>query len=278
MIENDLRPDSIREECEDSLRRLGVERIDLYQFHWPDWSTGTALEESWGTMAELVDEGKVRWIGVCNFDVEQLERCEAIRHVDSRAAAALAARARRARDRPAVGGASTGPGVIVYSPMGSGLLTGAFDRERIARARPGRLAARTRRSSPSRCSAATSRSSSGCVRSPSGSGRRCPRSRSRGRSRSPASPRAIVGARLPRHVDGWLPGADLELGERELREIDEAIADTGAGSDDPPTPAAAHAAREERAGVSVRDFLRSSGLPPDDLHELDAATFTACAD
>ena len=83
MIGNDLRPASIREECEDSLRRLGVERIDLFQIHWPDWTTGTALEESWGTMAELVDEGKARWIGVSNFDVEQLERCEAIRHVDS---------------------------------------------------------------------------------------------------------------------------------------------------------------------------------------------------
>ena len=70
-------------ECEASLRRLGVERIDLYQFHWPDWTTGTPIEESWGAMAELVDEGKVRWIGVCNFDVEQLERCEAVRHVDS---------------------------------------------------------------------------------------------------------------------------------------------------------------------------------------------------
>jgi aryl-alcohol dehydrogenase-like predicted oxidoreductase len=83
VIENDLRPESIREECERSLRRLGLERIDLYQFHWPDWMTGTALEDSWGTMIELVEEGKARWIGVANFDAEQLDRCEAIRHVDS---------------------------------------------------------------------------------------------------------------------------------------------------------------------------------------------------
>jgi aryl-alcohol dehydrogenase-like predicted oxidoreductase len=76
-------PESIREECERSLARLGIERVDLYQAHWPDWTTGTLLEESWGTMAELVEEGKVRWIGVSNFDVEQLERCEAVRHVDS---------------------------------------------------------------------------------------------------------------------------------------------------------------------------------------------------
>jgi aryl-alcohol dehydrogenase-like predicted oxidoreductase len=82
-IGNDLRPESIREECERSLARVGIERIDLYQAHWPDWTTGTLLEEFWGTMAELVEEGKVRWIGVSNFDVEQLERCEAVRHVDS---------------------------------------------------------------------------------------------------------------------------------------------------------------------------------------------------
>jgi aryl-alcohol dehydrogenase-like predicted oxidoreductase len=77
-----LRPESIRAECEASLRRLGVERIDLYQIHWPDQS-GTPVEESWATMVRLVDEGKVRAIGVSNFGVDLLERCEAIRHVDS---------------------------------------------------------------------------------------------------------------------------------------------------------------------------------------------------
>ncbi len=83
VIENDLRPESIREECERSLRRLGVERIDLYQFHWPDWTTGTALEDSWAAMVELVEQGKARWIGVANFDVDQLARCEAMSHVAS---------------------------------------------------------------------------------------------------------------------------------------------------------------------------------------------------
>src|SRR5580765_2139467 len=77
-----LTPESIRHECDASLRRLGVERIDLYQFHWPD-ETGTAVEDSWEAMTRLLEEGKVRAIGVSNFDVGLLERCERHRHVDS---------------------------------------------------------------------------------------------------------------------------------------------------------------------------------------------------
>ena len=72
----DLRPASIRRECEASLRRLGVEAIDLYQFHWPD-QMGTAVEESWEEMGKLIEAGKVRFGGVSNFGVDLLERCEA---------------------------------------------------------------------------------------------------------------------------------------------------------------------------------------------------------
>ncbi len=77
-----LAPDSIRREVEASLSRLGVERIDLYQCHWPD-GIGTPIEESWAEMARLVDEGKVRAIGVSNFDTPLLERAQAIRPVSS---------------------------------------------------------------------------------------------------------------------------------------------------------------------------------------------------
>src|SRR5882757_7627529 len=78
--ERNLRPESIRNEVEASLRRLGVERIDLYQFHWPD-AIGTPIEDSWHEMARLVDEGKIRAAGVSNFDVPLLERAESVRHV-----------------------------------------------------------------------------------------------------------------------------------------------------------------------------------------------------
>lgn len=80
--QGNLRPESIRKEVEASLRRLGVERIDLYQFHWPD-ELGAPVEESWGEMAHLIEEGKVRAGGVSNYDVDMLERAERVRHVDS---------------------------------------------------------------------------------------------------------------------------------------------------------------------------------------------------
>jgi aryl-alcohol dehydrogenase-like predicted oxidoreductase len=234
VIGNDLRPESIRKECEDSLRRLGVERIDLFQCHWPDWTTGTALEESWGTMAELVEEGKVRWIGVSNFDVEQLERCEAIRHVDS-VQPPLSLLARGARTTVVAWAAKHGTGVLVYSPMGSGLLTGAFDAERIARLDPEDW----RRDSPLFSEPLLSRNLALVERLR-------PLAEQLGTTLAalavawtlaqPGVTAAIAGARLPRHIDGWLPGADLELGDLELHIIDEAIAETGAGSDDPPAP------------------------------------------
>ena len=234
VIENDLRPASIRAECEDSLRRLGVERIDLYQIHWPDWTTGTALEESWGTMAALVDEGKARWIGVSNFDVEQLGRCEAIRHVDS-VQPPLSLLARGSRGTVLPWAAEHGTGVLVYSPMGSGLLTGAFDAERIAHLDPDDW----RRHSPLFSEPLLGRNLALVERlRPLAErlGTTLPALAVAWTLAQPGVTAAIVGARLPRHIDGWLPGADLELGDRELAEIDEAISETEAGSDDPPTP------------------------------------------
>ena len=126
----ELEAASIRRECEDSLRRLKVDAIDLYQIHWPVENVRTQ-EEAWSTMAQLQDEGKVRWIGVSNFDVAQLARAQAIAPITSlQPRYSLVHTEVEAEILPYCRG--EGIGVIVYSPMGSGLLTGAMTRERIA--------------------------------------------------------------------------------------------------------------------------------------------------
>jgi aryl-alcohol dehydrogenase-like predicted oxidoreductase len=125
-----LQPDSIRQECEASLRNLGVDCIDLYQFHWPD-ETGIPVEESWAAIAKLIGEGKVRAAGVSNFSVDLLERCEAVRHVDS-LQPPLSLINRDALEKEIPWCASHGTGVIGYSPMQSGLLTESFSEARVA--------------------------------------------------------------------------------------------------------------------------------------------------
>jgi aryl-alcohol dehydrogenase-like predicted oxidoreductase len=123
--------DSIRRECEDSLRRLQVDTIDLYQIHWPPDDNGPALEEAWQTLAALKKQGKVRWIGVSNFDVEQLKRAGKIAPVTSlQPPYSLIRRKIEAQILPF--SEKQGIGVIVYAPMASGLLTGAMTRERAA--------------------------------------------------------------------------------------------------------------------------------------------------
>jgi len=126
-----LKSASIREEVESSLRRMGVDVIDLYQIHWPPNPDSADLEEGWSTMAELKREGKVRWIGVSNFNVDQLKRAAAIAPITSlQPRYSLIHREVEAEILPYCQGYSIG--VIVYSPMGSGLLTGAMTRERIS--------------------------------------------------------------------------------------------------------------------------------------------------
>jgi aryl-alcohol dehydrogenase-like predicted oxidoreductase len=121
---------SIQQECEDSLRRLKIETIDLYQVHWPVEDT-KELEEGWSTMAKLQSEGKVRWIGVSNFDVGQMKRAIAIAPITSlQPRYSLVHPDVESEILPFCLGA--GIGVIVYSPMASGLLTGAMTRERIS--------------------------------------------------------------------------------------------------------------------------------------------------
>jgi aryl-alcohol dehydrogenase-like predicted oxidoreductase len=130
-VHQEFSADSIRRECEDSLRRLQVEIIDLYQIHWPPDDNGPSLEEAWQTLAALKKEGKVRWIGVSNFNVEQLKRAAKIAPVTSlQPPYSLIRRKIEAEILPYC--EKQGIGVIVYAPMASGLLTGAMTRARAA--------------------------------------------------------------------------------------------------------------------------------------------------
>jgi aryl-alcohol dehydrogenase-like predicted oxidoreductase len=226
-ITNSLEPASIRRECEASLRRLGVERIDLYQFHWPDDVTGTPVEESWSTMAELVAEGKVRWAGVSNFDRELLERCEPIRHVDS-LQPQLSLVDREARNELIPWCRDNGTGVIVYSPMGSGLLTGSFSRRRVENLPEDdwrRGARRFQEPQLSRNLALVERLEAVAARI----GTSLPAVAVAWALAQDGVTGAIVGARRPEQVDGWLPAASLELPPDVLDEIERAVAETGAG-------------------------------------------------
>jgi aryl-alcohol dehydrogenase-like predicted oxidoreductase len=128
-IYKSLKADSIRRECEASLRRLRVDVIDLYQIHWPE--PDEDVEEGWTTLAKLQQEGKVRWIGVSNFNVEQMERCRKIAPITS-LQPPYSAISPEVETEILPYCRKHSIGVIVYSPMKSGLLTGKMTRERVA--------------------------------------------------------------------------------------------------------------------------------------------------
>jgi aryl-alcohol dehydrogenase-like predicted oxidoreductase len=120
-----FREREVRRACEQSLARLGIDRIDLYQLHWPDDEVGVPLGETWGAMAGLVDEGKVRCIGVSNFSRELIESCLASRHVDSLQPHFSIL---HPQDRDLVRWCGQqGIGVVAYGPLAFGLLTGSID-------------------------------------------------------------------------------------------------------------------------------------------------------
>lgn len=123
-----LEPQSIRAAAVASLERLGRERIDLFQLHRPD--RNIPIEETWGAMGSLVDEGLVRWLGVSNFDQALLERCEAIRHVDSlQPPFSLLLQEGRSDFFPFC--EANGTGILAYGPLGYGLLTGAITKDTV---------------------------------------------------------------------------------------------------------------------------------------------------
>jgi aryl-alcohol dehydrogenase-like predicted oxidoreductase len=124
-----LKRDAIRAECENSLRRLQVDTIDLYQIHWPE--PDEDIEEGWSALAELQKEGKVRWIGVSNFNVTQMERIASIARITS-VQPPYSLMRREIEEGILPYTKEHNIGVLAYSPMGSGMLTGAMSRDRIA--------------------------------------------------------------------------------------------------------------------------------------------------
>jgi aryl-alcohol dehydrogenase-like predicted oxidoreductase len=219
--------DSIRREIEQSLKRLGVERIDLYQVHWPA-EDGTPIEEYWQTLLDLKREGKARAVGLSNHKVEQLERAEPLGHVDTLQPPFSPIRRDVAEaELPWCRAHQTG--VIVYSPMQSGLLTGSFSEARAAALPAGDWRSRSPEfqapklqnnlalADALRPVAARHRTSVGAVAVA-------------WTLAVPAVTGAIVGARSPEQVDGWIAAADLTLTAADVEEIATAIERTGAGT------------------------------------------------
>ena len=212
-------PESIRREAEDSLRRLQLEIIDLYQIHWPPDPDSPQLEEAWSTLAELKQEGKVRWIGVSNFNVSQLRRARKIAPVTSlQAPYSILNRAIEEDILPYC--LHEGIGVIVYSPMASGLLSGAMTRERAAKLPKDDW----RHNDPEFREPKLSRNLELVERLREIARRH---SRSPGEVaiawtlRNPAVTGAIVGARNARQAGGVMLAGNLRLSDKEVNEIEE---------------------------------------------------------
>ncbi len=224
-VSHSLEAASIRREIDESLRRLRVDVIDLYQIHWPTLPPGSPapeIEEAWTTMTDLRRQGKVRWIGASNFTVEHLARARAIAPVVSLQPSYSMLRRDIERDiLPYC--RRHGIGVIVYSPMVSGLLSGTMTRERIAGFPDDdwRKTMNPEFQEPrlTRNLALVERLRAIGTRHGCGPGTVA----IAWTLRQPAVTGAIVGARRPAQVDGWIGAADLALSDVDLREIDAAL-------------------------------------------------------
>lgn len=214
-----LKAASIRRECEDSLRRLKVDAIDLYQIHWPE--PDEEIEEGWSELARLKQAGKVRYIGVSNFTVAQMKRAQAIAPVTTLQPPYAVVRREIERDiLPFCQQQKIG--VIVYSPMYAGLLTGAMTRQRVSNF----LAEDWRRNLPGFQEPALSRNLQ-VVEHLREIGKR--HGRSPGEVaiawtlNHPAVTGAIVGFRSPEQVKGIIGAGDFRLTPLEVSEIEERL-------------------------------------------------------
>jgi aryl-alcohol dehydrogenase-like predicted oxidoreductase len=225
-IQKILHADSICREVEDSLRRLEVEVIDLYQIHWPPEPDSSELEEGWSILAALQREGKVRCIGVSNFDVKQMRRAQSIAPITSlQPPYSLINRGVENDILPYC--LREGIGVIAYSPMASGLLTGAMTRERIAK-----LAKDDWRKSDSEFNEPKLSRNLALVEQLREIAKRY--SRTPGEVaiawtlRNPAVTGAIVGARNTAQAEGVMRAGEFHLTEQEINEIEDFFEQTAA--------------------------------------------------
>ena len=223
-IGHSLKAASITRECEASLRRLMVDTIDLYQIHWPN--PDPDIEEGWLALARLKEQGKVHWIGVSNFDAEQMKRAAAIAPITSlQPPYSLLRRDIEHSILPYA--ARQGIGVVVYSPMAAGLLSGAMTRERIAAMPPDDW--RSRHANFREPLLSRNLRIACLLREIGGRHRR-----SAGEVaiawtlRNPAVTAAIVGVRNEQQVSGIVGAADLTLTAPEVSEIEEALKLEGA--------------------------------------------------
>jgi aryl-alcohol dehydrogenase-like predicted oxidoreductase len=214
-LSSSMKAASIRRECEDSLRRLQVDVIDLYQVHR---AYDPEIEEGWTEMAKLKEEGKVRWIGLSNFDVSQMKRAQAIAPITSlQPVYSLLDRSIEAEILPYC--QQNNIGVINYSPMGAGMLTGAMTRERAAS-----LPADDWRSRGANFQEPRLSRNLGLVEILKAIGDR--HGRSPGEVaiawtlRHPAITAAIVGARNAQQIDGIIGALEFRLSDEEATEIE----------------------------------------------------------
>ncbi|MGX7678625.1 aldo/keto reductase [Jatrophihabitans sp. DSM 45814] len=218
-------PKSLRRELEMSLRRLEVEQIDLYQMHWPS-EDGTKLEDYWQVLLDFKQEGKVRAVGLSNHSVKQLERAEILGHVDT-LQPQFSAIHRDAASDLLPWSSDHATGVIVYSPMMSGLLTGSFTKERVE----GLPRDDWRRTSPDFTTnlAANLTVAQALEAVADRHGVSTPAAAVAWVLLFEGVSGAIVGARGPAQVEGWLPGAQITLTERDINDIATAVETSGAG-------------------------------------------------
>jgi aryl-alcohol dehydrogenase-like predicted oxidoreductase len=223
-IYRSLTAKSLTQELDSSLRRLGVEVIDLYQIHWPN--PEEEIEEGWETLARFKQQGKIRWIGVSNFSVDQMKRAQAIAPITSlQPPYSMLRRAIEAEVLPFC--QANNIGVINYSPMVSGLLTGAMTAERVA-AFPAddwrrkaaefnepKLTRNLRLVELLRAIGSEHGVSAGVVAVA-------------WTLHNPAITAAIVGGRSAAQVDGLAPALEFRLTEPEFQRIQQSLADNGA--------------------------------------------------